>query len=126
MVELIENEIMERQLTTTWGDIAGLEFAKKTINEVIIWPMLRPDIFKGIRAPPRVNFKQDNFLGYSIFRTTRHWKDLAWKSNSCLVKIYFYVYLCKYLDIKMGWRRRKDGENYVCNSRNSLTNSCFY
>ena len=58
MVELIENEIMERQLTTTWGDIAGLEFAKKTINEVIIWPMLRPDIFKGIRAPPRVNLNK--------------------------------------------------------------------
>ena len=31
MVELIENEIMERQLTVTWSDIAGLEFAKKTI-----------------------------------------------------------------------------------------------
>ena len=53
MVECIENEIMERQLNITWDDIAGLEFAKKTINEIIIWPMLRPDIFKGIRAPPR-------------------------------------------------------------------------
>ena len=53
MVELIENEIMERQLTIEWDDIAGLEFAKKTIHEIIIWPMLRPDIFKGIRAPPR-------------------------------------------------------------------------
>jgi fidgetin-like protein 1 len=53
MVELIENEIMERGLTITWEDIAGLEFAKKSINEIIIWPMLRPDIFKGIRAPPR-------------------------------------------------------------------------
>ncbi len=30
-----------------------MEFAKKTINEVIIWPMKRPDIFKGMRAPPR-------------------------------------------------------------------------
>ena len=53
MVELIENEIMERELNITWEDIAGLEFAKKTIHEIIIWPMLRPDIFKGIRAPPR-------------------------------------------------------------------------
>jgi fidgetin-like protein 1 len=55
MVELIENEIMERQPKVTWNDIAGLEFAKKTINEIIIWPMLRPDIFSGIRAPPRVS-----------------------------------------------------------------------
>ena len=53
MVEMIENEIMERALNITWDDIAGLEFAKKTINEIIIWPMLRPDIFKGIRSPPR-------------------------------------------------------------------------
>jgi len=53
MVELIENEIMERQPAVTWKDIAGLDFAKKTIQEIIIWPMLRPDIFKGIRAPPR-------------------------------------------------------------------------
>jgi fidgetin-like protein 1 len=45
MVELIENEIMVRQLNVTWADIAGLEFAKKSINEIIIWPMLRPDIF---------------------------------------------------------------------------------
>ena len=54
MVELIENEIMERQIKITWDDIAGLELAKKNIQEIIIWPMLRPDIFKGIRAPPRV------------------------------------------------------------------------
>ena len=55
MVELIENEIMERQIKITWEDIAGLEQAKKNIQEIIIWPMLRPDIFKGIRAPPRVS-----------------------------------------------------------------------
>ncbi len=55
MVELIENEIMERAPTLTWNDIAGLEFAKKTINEIIVWPMLRPDIFSGIRSPPRVS-----------------------------------------------------------------------
>ena len=53
MVELIEGEIMEKQPNITWDDIAGLEFAKKTINEIIIWPMLRPDIFTGMRAPPR-------------------------------------------------------------------------
>ena len=39
MIELIENEIMERQPNVTWNDIAGLDFAKKTINEIIIWPM---------------------------------------------------------------------------------------
>lgn len=26
----------------TWDDVAGLEFAKKTIKEIVVWPMLRP------------------------------------------------------------------------------------
>lgn len=25
-----------------WDDVAGLEFAKKTIKEIVVWPMLRP------------------------------------------------------------------------------------
>ena len=25
-----------------WDDIAGLEFAKNTIKEIVVWPMLRP------------------------------------------------------------------------------------
>ena len=53
MVELIENEIIERRIQICWDDIAGLEQAKKIIHEIIIWPMLRPDIFTGLRAPPR-------------------------------------------------------------------------
>ena len=29
----------------SWDDIAGLDFAKKTIKEIVIWPMLRPYVF---------------------------------------------------------------------------------
>lgn len=36
-----------------WDDIAGLDYAKKIIKEAIVWPLLRPDIFTGIRRPPR-------------------------------------------------------------------------
>lgn len=53
MVELIENEIMDHGSPVTWDDIAGLEFAKTTIKEIVVWPMLRPDIFTGLRGPPR-------------------------------------------------------------------------
>ena len=53
MVELIENEIMDNGSLVNWDDIAGLEFAKKTIQEIVVWPMLRPDIFTGLRGPPR-------------------------------------------------------------------------
>ena len=36
-----------------WNDIAGLEHAKKSIQEAVIWPMQRPDIFQGLRRAPR-------------------------------------------------------------------------
>ena len=34
-------------------DIAGLEHAKNSIREIVVWPMLRPDLFSGIRGPPK-------------------------------------------------------------------------
>ena len=33
--------------------VAGLEHAKKCVTEMVIWPLLRPDIFKGCRSPGR-------------------------------------------------------------------------
>ncbi|XP_061192634.1 folliculin-interacting protein 1-like [Saccostrea echinata] len=53
MIELIMNEIMDNGPQLSWDDVAGLEFAKKTIKEIVVWPMLRPDIFTGLRGPPK-------------------------------------------------------------------------
>lgn len=53
MIELITNEIMDHGPPLSWDDIAGLEFAKSVIKEIVVWPMLRPDIFKGLRGPPK-------------------------------------------------------------------------
>ena len=53
IVERILVEILEQRVNITWDDIAGLEFAKDTVKEIVIAPMLRPDIFTGLRAPPR-------------------------------------------------------------------------
>ncbi|KAJ3059595.1 Fidgetin-like protein 1, partial [Podochytrium sp. JEL0797] len=53
MIEAIMNEVVVGGKDVTWDDIAGLEHAKKTIQEVVVWPMCRPDIFHGIRAPPK-------------------------------------------------------------------------
>lgn len=36
-----------------WEDIAGLEYAKSTIHEAVVLPILRPDMFTGLRRPPR-------------------------------------------------------------------------
>lgn len=53
MIELIMHEIMDHGPPVNWDDIAGVEFAKTTIKEIVVWPMLRPDIFSGLRGPPK-------------------------------------------------------------------------
>ncbi|KAJ1925822.1 putative 26S proteasome subunit yta6 [Tieghemiomyces parasiticus] len=53
MIEMITNEIMDRSPSVEWSDIAGLEHAKEAIKEVVVWPMLRPDLFTGLRGPPK-------------------------------------------------------------------------
>ncbi|XP_004694559.1 PREDICTED: fidgetin-like protein 1 [Condylura cristata] len=53
MIELIMNEIMDHGPPVNWADIAGVEFAKATIKEIVVWPMMRPDIFTGLRGPPK-------------------------------------------------------------------------
>ncbi|KAM4591791.1 fidgetin-like protein 1 isoform 1-T2 [Odontesthes bonariensis] len=53
IIELIMSEIMDHGPPVAWDDIAGLEFAKTTIQEIVVWPMLRPDIFTGLRGPPK-------------------------------------------------------------------------
>jgi len=33
--------------------LAGLEHAKSCVNEMVIFPLLRPDLFMGCRSPGR-------------------------------------------------------------------------
>ena len=35
-------QIMDHGAPVDWDDIAGLEFAKASIKEIVVWPMLRP------------------------------------------------------------------------------------
>ncbi|EJS44059.1 sap1p [Saccharomyces arboricola H-6] len=36
-----------------WNDIAGLESAKYSLKEAVVYPFLRPDLFRGLREPVR-------------------------------------------------------------------------
>ncbi|QLQ80554.1 hypothetical protein HG537_0D05550 [Torulaspora globosa] len=36
-----------------WEDIAGLEGAKNSLKEAVVYPFLRPDLFRGLREPVR-------------------------------------------------------------------------
>lgn len=53
ILERISKEILETGLDITWEDIVGLEDVKRAINEIVLWPMMRPDIFTGLRGPPK-------------------------------------------------------------------------
>ncbi|XP_030555457.1 fidgetin-like protein 1 [Drosophila novamexicana] len=53
MVEHIMRDSMHKYKPIAWEDIAGLEYAKSTFMETIIHPLQRPDLFKGVRRPPR-------------------------------------------------------------------------
>ena len=81
-VEMILSEIMDNGSPVTWEDIAGLEFAKKTINEIVVWPMLRPDIFTGIRGPPK---------GVLLFGPPGTGKTLIGKAIACEAKATFFA-----------------------------------
>lgn len=53
LVEMIVREVLDLRATIGWDDIVGLHFAKRCIMEAVIWPMRRPDIFQGLRGPPK-------------------------------------------------------------------------
>ncbi|KAF0733348.1 hypothetical protein Ae201684P_005152 [Aphanomyces euteiches] len=53
LISKIEMEIVDAGDPISFDDIAGLHFAKKCVNELVIWPMARPDIFTGLRSLPK-------------------------------------------------------------------------
>ena len=53
LVEQVAREQMESGNKVEWEDIAGLQHAKSAVEEAIVWPLTRPDLFNGLRDPPR-------------------------------------------------------------------------
>ena len=49
----IEQEIIDRSSSVTWESISGLFQAKEILQEAIINPILYPNIYTGLRAPPK-------------------------------------------------------------------------
>mmetsp|Transcript_29983 Transcript_29983/g.63110 ORF Transcript_29983/g.63110 Transcript_29983/m.63110 type:complete len:779 (-) Transcript_29983:111-2447(-) len=52
LIERINREIVDDGQKVTFDDIAGLSHAKQTINELILLPLQRPELFTGLRACP--------------------------------------------------------------------------
>lgn len=49
----ILNDIVVRGDEVYWDDIVGLESAKNSLKEAVVYPFLRPDLFRGLREPTR-------------------------------------------------------------------------
>lgn len=47
----IFNDVVVKGDHVVWGDIAGLEKAKGSLKEAVVYPFLRPDLFSGLREP---------------------------------------------------------------------------
>lgn len=54
-IELIKNEIYidSKSIHTSWADISGLQKAKQALQEAAILPLLRPDLYQGLRSAPK-------------------------------------------------------------------------
>lgn len=49
--EQIFNDVVVKGDPVYWDDIAGLEQAKTSLKETVVYPFLRPDLFSGLREP---------------------------------------------------------------------------
>ena len=47
----LANDIMDSSPGVHWDDIAGLHDAKRVLKEAMVLPLLRPELFTGIRKP---------------------------------------------------------------------------
>ena len=53
LVDLLEHDILEKNCSVRWDDIAGLRQAKSLLEEAVVLPLWMPDYFQGIRRPWR-------------------------------------------------------------------------
>lgn len=51
--EAVLSEVLDVKPSESWNDIAGLAGAKQALQEMVILPTQRADLFQGLRAPAR-------------------------------------------------------------------------
>ena len=93
LVNKIMDEIVDNGESVTFDDIAGLDDAKQTIQELVIMPMQRPDLFTGLRRGPN---------GLLLFGPPGNGKTLigkaiAHESGACFFSISSSTIMSKYV-----------------------------
>ncbi|MCL4145603.1 UNVERIFIED_CONTAM: hypothetical protein GTU68_020102 [Idotea baltica] len=53
LAQIILDEVIDNSPAVGWDDIAGQEVAKRALQEIVILPAMRPELFTGLRAPAR-------------------------------------------------------------------------
>ncbi|KAK5853786.1 hypothetical protein PBY51_014912 [Eleginops maclovinus] len=53
LANLIMNEIVDSAASVSFKDIAGQVLAKQALQEIVILPAIRPELFTGLRSPAR-------------------------------------------------------------------------
>lgn len=91
--EQIKNEILVMDEKVHWDDIAGLTRAKNSLKETVVYPFLRPDLFRGLREPIRGML----LFGPPGTGKTMIAKAVATESNSTFFSISASSLLSKYL-----------------------------
>ena len=74
------NDIMENT-GVCWTDIVGQGEAKQLVKEMVVWPMLNPNLFKGARSPPK---------GLLLFGPPGTGKTLIGKAIASNIKATFF------------------------------------